>query len=362
MPGIALLEAAAERFPGFEATFFRTRRTVEDTVLGSAGLPGAVTLRPLDLPSPGRGPLTLARFALRCLRAVAAVRAEIRRLRPEALVALGGWPSVPGIVAALREGTPLVLLEQNRIPGKVVRFFAGRAAAVACPDGASADLLRAASPRARPRVTGNPVRRSVVAAARARRERAPAAPGGPRTVLVVGGSQGARGINRAIAGALPDLREHRRRISWIHVAGAGDRDAVAAAYREDGWDARVFDYTPDLPALLAVSDLAVTRAGGTIVSEIAAIGVPAVLVPYPHHRDRHQALNAAALVEAGAALLAEESTLTPAAVTGLIENVLFDDGRLRSMEEAALSEGRPAAAEEVLDLIVDLSHRKAGGT
>jgi UDP-N-acetylglucosamine--N-acetylmuramyl-(pentapeptide) pyrophosphoryl-undecaprenol N-acetylglucosamine transferase len=179
---------------------------------------------------------------------------------------------------------------------------------------------------------------------------------------VVGGSQGARGINRAIAGALPDLREHRRRISWIHVAGAGDRDAVAAAYREDGWDARVFDYTPDLPALLAVSDLAVTRAGGTIVSEIAAIGVPAVLVPYPHHRDRHQALNAAALVEAGAALLVEESTLTPAAVMGLIENVLFDDGRLRSMEEAALSAGRPAAAEEVLDLIVDLSHRKAGGT
>jgi len=358
-PGLALVEEALRRFPGLNVTFFRTRRAIEEKVLAPSGV--KMEVRELELPPPGRHPLTWARFLRSCLAARASVRAEIRRARPGALVVLGGYPSLPGILAAGRENVPLVFLEQNRMPGKVVRWFRRRARAVACPDEISASLL-GGSPGKGQEIfpTGNPVRRSVLDAAEARRLRsAPvdATGGRRRTILVVGGSQGARGINRAIREALPFLGRLREEIFWVHITGNADKEMLAEAYRKEGWEARVIDFAPDLPALLAGADLAITRSGGTIVSELAVIGVPAVLVPYPHHRDRHQHHNAQVLVEAGAARLIPEDRLGPEVLAGILDEILFDDHRLQEMEEAALAVSRPGAASSVLDLIV----RVAGG-
>ncbi len=329
---------------------------IEARVIEPARLP--MDLRELALPGPTRSPAGMARFLLRLAAVQGQVRREIRRRRPDVLVALGGYPSLPGILAARRESVPLLLLEQNRSPGKVVRLFRRWADAIACPHAEAAEILSGtgAVRPARPRiaVTGNPVRASVLAARSLRRGRARDA--ARRTVLVVGGSQGARSINRAITGALPALRPHRDRLSWIHVAGAADRDEVEAAYRRDGWDARVFDFTAELPALLAGADLAFARSGGTTVAELSAIGVPSILVPYPHHRDRHQLRNASVLLEAGGAILLPEERLGE---TGpLLAATVFDDPRLSSLEEGALRASRPGAASDVVDLLVQI----AGGS
>ena len=113
-----------------------------------------------------------------------------------------------------------------------------------------------------------------------------------RQIVVVGGSQGAHGINKAITGALRELFEYKGRIRWIHVAGDADKDGVEQVYREQGWEARVVSYLEDLPHELSNSDLVIARAGGTTLAELAVLGVPAILVPYPHHKDQHQLKNA----------------------------------------------------------------------
>ncbi len=356
-PGLALAECALERDPALEVLFFRTRRRIEDRVFAPVGL--AMEVRELDLPPPGRTPLSWARFVLAALSAASAVRREIRRMARPPVVALGGYPSFPAILAARLEGAPIVLLEQNRTPGKVVRLAERWASLVACRDEAAARyLLRRRRGRGMVVATGNPLRGSVLLAADERRaRRASMERSERRTVLVAGGSQGARGVNRAVLAALGPLGGLGRRISWIHVTGPSDRETVEESYRRSGLEARVFDYTPDLPALYAEADLAIVRAGGTTVSELAAIGVPAVLVPYPHHRDRHQHANAATLAEAGAALVVPEEALE-ARLPRLLEEVLFDDARLRAMEEAARSAARPGASRSVLDLVARLRGEK----
>ncbi len=356
IPGLALAERALERFPGLGMTFFRTKRHIEGRVFDSSSL--SLEIRELDLPPPGRRPWTLTRFLFKCMAAEALVRFEIRKDRPDVLVALGGYTSLPGILAARRERIPLVLLEQNRVPGKVVRRFSRWAVAVACPDEGVVRRLRGMQRNGSLIVpTGNPLRKSVLSASELRRSRNPGQRD-RRTIVVVGGSQGAQGINRAIRLALPTIREYREKIFWVHVAGNADKEAMAEAYREEGWKARVYDFTPDLPDLLVDADLVITRAGGIILSEVAAIGVPAILVPYPYHRDRHQYQNAEALVEAGAAQLVPEERLKPQAIAEILRGVLFHDAKLLEMEKAARAVSRPGATDAILDMIL----RVAGGT
>ncbi|HLU48720.1 MAG TPA: glycosyltransferase, partial [Planctomycetota bacterium] len=202
---------------------------------------------------------------------------------------------------------------------------------------------------------GNPVRPSVIVAREERRSRRrdPSL----RRIVVVGGSQGARGLNEAIRRALPSLVAYRDRIEWLHVAGEADREAIASAYLEHGFSARVESFVPDLPRSFATADLAISRAGGTTLAELTAVGLPAVLVPYPHHRDRHQFKNAEALEEAGAAVVVPEERLDGARLRALFDDVLFDEERLESMERESRRIGRPDAAERVLELLTELRGR-----
>ncbi len=358
-PGLSLAERALDRFPGSSVLFFRTRRAVEGQVF--AGARPEIEVEELDLSPPGRSPISWGLFLAQAFRASVRISSELRRRRPDALVALGGYPCVPGLWAARRQRVPIVLLEQNQTPGRAVRWSSRWADVVACTGEIARDRLPGGAARGRVVVTGNPLRRSVLdaAASRAHRRAERRAQDLPRrserrSVVVVGGSQGARSINRAIESSLGRLTSYRSRILWTHITGIADKDRMVEAYRRDGWDARVFAYAPDLPAFLAEADLVIARAGGTTVAELAAIGAPAVLVPYPHHRDRHQLQNARFLVDAGAAQLLKEEKMGPEEVHGLIEGLLFDDARLDAMEEAALQVARPDAADRVLDAILRL--------
>ena len=345
-PGLAVAERARERYPDCDIVFFRTRRDVEEKVFANCGFKTEL----IDLSPPSGGAGALFRYSLQSLRALAAIRKALGT-GYDAAIGLGGYASLPGIIAARHVGLPVVLLEQNQVPGKVNRLAAPFVDAVTCPSPEVVERLGG-----RREVTGNPVRGTVVRAARRRSRRFAAGVFSKRLrqIVVVGGSQGAHGINKAITGALQQLFEYQGRIRWIHVAGDADKDEVEQVYREQGWEARVVSYLDDLPHELSNSDLVIARAGGTTLAELAVLGVPAILVPYPHHKDQHQLKNAETLVQAGGAMLVPEDELGADTLRTIFEEILFEPERILEMEDGALSLARPDAADEVLDLILEL--------
>ncbi|MGQ9592094.1 MAG: UDP-N-acetylglucosamine--N-acetylmuramyl-(pentapeptide) pyrophosphoryl-undecaprenol N-acetylglucosamine transferase, partial [Planctomycetota bacterium] len=183
--------------------------------------------------------------------------------------------------------------------------------------------------------------------------RARPADGARRTVLVVGGSQGAHGLNEALRRALPGLRDLAEKIRFTHLAGDADKEDMEKAYREEGFEAEVYGYSERLPELMARSDLAIGRAGGTTLAEIAVVGLPAILVPYPYHRDLHQRRNAEAFVEAKAARILEERDLDAGSLRKLFDETLAP-GTLEAMERGAFALARPEAADAVLDLALEV--------
>ena len=345
-PGLAVAERARERYPDCDIVFFRTRRKVEEKVFSNWGFKTEL----IDLSPPSGGAGALVKYSLQCMRALSEIRKALSSSY-DAAIGLGGYASLPGIIAARHVGLPVILLEQNQVPGKVNRLAAPFVNIVTCPSPEVVERLGGRS-----EVTGNPVRGTVVRAARRRSRRFAAGIFSKRLrqIVVVGGSQGAHGINRAITGALEELSEYREKIRWIHVAGDADKDEVEQVYREQGWEAKVVSYLEDLPHELSNSDLAIARAGGTTLAELAVLGVPAILVPYPHHKDQHQLKNAEALVRAGGAKLVPEEELGADTLRTVFEEILFEPERILAMEDGALSLARPKAADEVLDLILEL--------
>jgi UDP-N-acetylglucosamine--N-acetylmuramyl-(pentapeptide) pyrophosphoryl-undecaprenol N-acetylglucosamine transferase len=341
-PGVAVAERARERFPGCRALFFHTGREIEASVLGGRG---GLETRALALPQPGRTVTGWARYIGGVLRSVGEIRADLRQ-GVDVAFGLGSYASLPGILAARAESIPVLLLEQNCSPGRVNKLLAPLADAISCP-------FPEACPRlgGRREVTGNPVRREVLAAAEARAARGTgdgARPGsGKKTVLVVGGSQGAHAINMALLQALGALEELREQVRWVHVTGTADEEAMVEAYRKGGWEARVMRYTDELPALMAECDLVLGRAGGTTVAELAVLGVPSILIPYPHHRDRHQQANAEVLERAGGGRLLAEAELNPGSLRRLLGETLFSPAALAAMRRNSLRLGRPEAADAV---------------
>ena len=323
--------------------FFRTQRPIEERVF--EGLP--FTSECLEIGAPGRRINGWLRYLRQVYRTARTTRAQLETDFDVAF-GLGGYASLPGVLAARRVGVPVVLLEQNAVAGRANRWLAPLADAVSC-----AYPMTGVRLGKRVAVTGNPVRQEVLAARR-RRAHVRGSSARPRTVLVCGGSQGAHAINLAICRALPELIDFRSRIRFIHIAGSADKQLVMDAYRKSSWSAEVLDFSLRLPDLLADSDLVVARGGGTTIAELAVLGVPAVVVPYPHHRDRHQIENAARSARAGAAQLVAENDFSATTLRQVFDEVLFSPGRLQAMEEGALALARPHAADAVLDLAVEL--------
>jgi UDP-N-acetylglucosamine--N-acetylmuramyl-(pentapeptide) pyrophosphoryl-undecaprenol N-acetylglucosamine transferase len=289
-------------------------------------------------------------------------------------VVFGGYVSVPLALAARRTGTPLVVHEQNAVPGLANRLAARWARAVAVTVPASARRFRRAREVV---VTGNPVRPGLRAARDAAgRAEALAAFGldpGRRTLLVFGGSQGARRINAAVVASAPRWTEPGR-VQILHASGRGEHPAVQAA-----WDAalasvpagdhrggtgagsgplvRCVDFLDRMDLAYAAADVVLARAGASTLAELTALGLPSVLVPYPFATDDHQSANARALAEAGGALMIPDAELDADRLVAACELLLADEQRRAAMAANALACGRPDAAEALAGLVL----RVAGG-
>jgi UDP-N-acetylglucosamine--N-acetylmuramyl-(pentapeptide) pyrophosphoryl-undecaprenol N-acetylglucosamine transferase len=352
-PALATALALRDADPGGEVVVAGRRGGVAERLVTQAGLRlHSLHISGVDSSRPG----TVARAVAQLPGATLAARRLLRRMRADVVVGAGGYVCVPVVVAALQQGVPVVLLEQNAYPGRATRLLARRAQVIAASFGETARWL----PGARVVHTGNPVRREVLA-------RRPAPLGASCTrVLVTGGSQGARRLNRAIAGCLERLLENAPDLTVVHQCGALDvaemRDMAASLPPALSVRYTVGAFFDDIADRIAGSDLVMMRAGGSSLAECAVLGKPMVLVPYPH-AGAHQAFNAEHYVRRGAATLINDEDCTPERVRAEIESLLTDAPRWRRMAAASDALALPDATARVVSLILAAGdtrrHRRA---
>lgn len=287
-----------------------------------------------------KAPFALARALLLALRA-------LRELAPDLVLGMGGYATGPGGVAARLLGKPLVIHEQNAVPGLTNRLLAHIATRVleAFP-GSFPPSRRACH-------TGNPVR-DEVARVPSPEERL-AGRSGPLRVLVLGGSQGARVLNQVVPRAVAGLADSGI-VQVRHQTGKAHLQDTRARYRGAGIEAEVVDFIDDVAEAYAWADLVVCRAGALTISELAVAGVASVLVPYPYAVDDHQTRNGESLANADAAVLIAESELDATRLGGLLAEFHSARQRLLHMAVAARRLGVPGATRKVSDCCLELVH------
>lgn len=299
------------------------------------------------------------KVSLRAIAAPIVAARSVRGCRPlvesaDAVLGMGGYVSVPVGLAALRARRPLVLHEQNAVPGLANRALARPARAVALAFAAAAPGFPG---RARTVVTGNPVREEILAVPadrdRLAKEAALELELDPdlRTVVVFGGSQGALHVNRAIVGAVPMLA--RLDAQLVLLTGPAHAEAVRSAIGPSpATPVRVLPFLERMELAYAVADLVVSRAGATTIAEVSVCGIPSLLIPYPYATGRHQEANARALQRAGGASVLLDDELDGPVLAERIGSLLENPAALRRMGDRALAWSRPDASDALARLVL----------
>lgn len=353
-PGLALARTLAQLQPGATVRFAGTRRGIETTAVPQAGFP--LDLLPI-LPLSRRLALETVLSPFAAVIGTLAAWRLLRRQRVQAVCGMGGYVTLPVAVAARLAGVPVVLHEQNAIPGIANRLAArvARTVALGVADAA------AAFPAGKTVVVGNPVRPELARLDRGRlraeaRDFFGLVPE-RRTLFVFGGSQGARHINQAVVEATRHWADPKS-LQILHACGRRDEAMVRAAWAAadpegNGLLVRVVPFIERMDLAYAAADLAVSRAGAITMAELTAAGVPAVMVPLPHATADHQAGNARAVEAAGGAVVIEDRLLDGERLAKVAGPLLADPQRLARMSTAMLSLARPDAAEELAALVME---------
>jgi len=344
MPALAVARVLRSR--GAQVSWLGTRRGLESRLVPEAGFDIAyVSVAGLR----GKGALSWLAAPFKLTVALAQALRVVMRLRPAAVLGMGGFVTGPGGLASWLLRRPLLVHEQNAIAGLTNRLLAPLARRVlsAFPD--------TFAPGTKVEVTGNPVRADIARlAAPASRY---AAHEGRLRLLVVGGSLGARALNELIPAALARLEPGERPEVW-HQCGQRLNEETRTAYAAAGLNAHIEPFIADMAEAYAWADLVVCRAGALTVSELAAAGVAALLVPYPYAVDDHQSANARFLADAGAAWLIQQRDLDAGHLAALLQELAGAEGhgRLLDMARAARALARPEAAERVAARCLEVAH------
>jgi UDP-N-acetylglucosamine--N-acetylmuramyl-(pentapeptide) pyrophosphoryl-undecaprenol N-acetylglucosamine transferase len=300
----------------------------------------------------GRNPLALARTGAILSLGTFQAWLLLGRLRPAAVVGFGGYPTIPSVLAATWRRIPTVIHDANAVIGRANRLLSPRVTAIATTFPGVLD--RAPALAAKATHTGNPVRPAVIAAA-ATPYIAPQ-PGGRLSVLIFGGSQGARVLADVVPEAIgrlePDLRG---RLAIVQQAREEDRARVAAAYARSNVAAEIAPFFPDLPARMAAAEIVISRSGASTVAELAAIGRPSILVPLPGALDQDQLANARVLERAGGALLLTQDLFTADRLAQDITALAAAPQQLAAMAAGARTAGAIDAAERLANLVMKIA-------
>ncbi|SCM68564.1 undecaprenyldiphospho-muramoylpentapeptide beta-N-acetylglucosaminyltransferase [Donghicola eburneus] len=294
------------------------------------------------------GPLAKLLVPFKIIGGIMSARSAMSKDKPAVVVGFGGYPSIPAISAATWMSLPRMIHEQNGVLGRVNRVFAAKVNKVACgtwptdlPEGVEGIY------------TGNPVRSAVLDKAAAPY----VAPEGDVSLLVIGGSQGARILSDVVPAAIAALpADLRGRITVSHQARGEDETRVKAFYQEAGITADVQPFFSDVPERMERAQLVISRSGASSVADVTVIGRPAILVPFAAATGDHQTANARGVVEAGGAVALSENQFTVDAVATAITDILTQPARAHDMAQAALSIGRPDATERLVALVEELAH------
>ncbi len=346
-PGIAVAEEVLSR--GGEVLFVGTARGIEARVVPELGL-DLETIRVSGLA--GVSWRQRLRFGVEGpLAGIQALRI-LRRFRPQVVVGVGGYSSGPVVLTAALGFIPTVILEQNSVPGITNRLL-GRV--VRRVFGAFEESRQYFSER-KMALPGNPVRRAIVDSLQGNTRPATARANGRLRVFAFGGSQGARFINECLMEAAPILAEGS--VDLVHQTGEADYDRVRRAYGDARLDAEVHSFIGDMAQRYAWTDLIVSRAGATTLAELAIVGRPAVLIPFPFATHNHQERNAREFEEAGAALCRPQEGLDGTSLAALIGQLAEDEPRRGRMAEAMGRLARPRAAADIVDQLDSLVSRR----
>ncbi len=342
-PGIAVAKEVMRRDAGSSVRFVGTARGLETRLVPQAGfelsLIESTGLKNVGLGARLRGLGLLPKSFLAAWRV-------IDGFRPDVTVGAGGYVSGPVLLMAALRGVPTLVMESNALPGltnRVLARFVDRAAV----------SFEAAVPHFRGKavVTGNPVRREFFDIPARKRDHA------RFSLLIFGGSQGARAINEAMVAALAHLAAHRDVLHIVHQTGEADYEKVRAGYEVAGWGERadVRKYIDDMVASFAGVDLIICRAGATTSAELVAAGKAAIMIPFPLAADDHQRRNAEALAAEGAALMILQQDLSGERLAGEIVALIAQPARVTRMEEAARRLARGDAAAATVDLMENIA-------
>lgn len=299
----------------------------------------------------GRNPVQVFKALYALGSGYLAARRLIQKLKPSVVIGFGGYPTVPPLLAASTKGYPTMIHEANAVLGRANKFLSSKVKAVAL------GLPLSSKAPARSVYTGNPVRDDALVAAAKSYE--PSNEGDVFRLVVFGGSQGAQVFSSVVLKAVGLLPEHlRKRLHVVQQARAEDHQAVKAAYDVMDIPAEVAPFFDNLVGHIGACHLVISRSGASTTAELAVIGRPAILVPYPHALDHDQAANAAALVENGGGWVKKQDGFTPEWLAGELERLMNNGALLAETAANAKAQGRPDAAQRLANAAELLANRE----
>ncbi len=341
--GLSIAQEISSRFPGANIIFFGTSKKGESGYIGKScyefkQIKACKFTSFIHLPV----------FIIVSLIGVIYSLINIIRIKPDIIIGLGGYGSALPVVAACIAGVPIVLIEQNVIPGRANLIMARWADAVLCHWESTKRKFKKVHSVS---VTGIPIRKGVIANELETGKNPFGLTSQGKTLLVMGGSQGSQAINKVILQSIPELKALIPDLQIIHLTGKEGYKEAKDVYDNLGISSFVSEFSNDIGIAYKLSDLVICRAGANTIAEISAVGIPAILIPYPYATDNHQYWNACELARIGGALIIKQDKLKPERLTELVSNLFRNDEELNNMKKINRSLSKPFAAEQVVDKI-----------
>lgn len=353
-PALAIAKGIQGRWPEAEILYLGTAQGLEADIVPKAGINfQEITVQGFARPFSWR----TVRSGLIAVRGICQAMHRLRQFKPDLVVGTGGYVCGPVVLAAFLQGVPTVIHEQNAMPGITNKLLARFADAVCV---SFAEAIPHFANQKKIHLTGLPVRAEIGQAQRGLALTALGLKEERTTIVVTGGSRGARKINQAVVDALPEFI-HRTDLQFYHITGPKEFADTVAALRAKGIEAekldnlRVVPYLYGMENALAAADLIIGRAGASFLAEVMLRGIPAILVPYPFAAANHQFFNARALATKGAALVITDQELTGEKLVGVLTALTAETSRRLAMAKAAKELGRKNALNDILDVIFEIS-------
>ncbi len=350
-PAVAVVDRLRRSVADLDVVFIGTRRGLEGGIVPGLGYRmRRIISRPLPVRKNAGFLFSLLCASVGLVQSIFILACD----RPHVVIGTGGYASGPVVLAARLLGIPILLIEPNSVPGRTVIMLSRYADEIAL---GFKESIRYFSKGTNLRVTGVPIRSSLLGCNRTAGIKRFALDPDRKSVFVFGGSRGASSINQAVIGAIRKLKD-RDDLQFVVQTGERDFRSVTGAVADLGVTCRVYPFIEEMGLAYAVSDLVVCRAGAGAVAEITANGLPAILIPYPHATARHQDSNARLLETSGAAKVILDGDLNGEVLARTIVSILSDQEHLETMSRDSRDLGKPDAAGEIASRLVDLARRK----